>query len=103
MTFRVRLISLAIFTAIILPAAASAQQNCAKRDQVVERLARKYGEVRQSIGLAPNSAVFEIYASQDTGSWTILVTNANGVSCLVASGQAFETHAGTTKPMGDDA
>jgi hypothetical protein len=103
MTYLVRLVSLAAFATILLPMAASAQQNCAKRDQVVARLANKYGEVRQSIGLAPNNGVFEIYASQDTGSWTILVTNAKGLSCLVASGQAFETHAGNTGPAGDDA
>lgn len=105
MTYFVRLITLAAFAIVALPAAASAsaQPQCAKRDQVVERLASKYGEVRQSIGLAPNNGVFEVYASKDTGSWTILVTGTNGVACLVASGQAFETLAGDTTPAGDDA
>ncbi|MEM5476470.1 hypothetical protein [Pacificibacter sp. AS14] len=103
MTYFTRLIFVAVFAAFILPTALSAQQNCAKRDQVIARLASKYGEVRQSIGLAPNSGVFEIYASQDTGSWTILVTNTNGISCLVASGQAFEILAEVAQLTDEDA
>ena len=67
-----------------------AQQNCAPRDRVIERLASAYGETRQSIGLAQNNTMVEVFASVDTGTWTITVTNASGLTCLVASGQAFE-------------
>jgi hypothetical protein len=67
-----------------------AQQNCAARDLVIERLASAYGETRQSIGLAQNNTVVEVFASTATGTWTITVTNASGLTCLVASGQAFE-------------
>lgn len=64
--------------------------NCADRDTVVDRLANSYGETRQSIGLAPNNSVVEVFASSETGTWTITVTNPRGVTCLVASGSAFE-------------
>jgi hypothetical protein len=67
-----------------------AQQNCATRDLVIERLASAYGETRQSIGLAQNNTMVEVFASTATGTWTITVTNAAGLTCLVASGQAFE-------------
>ena len=67
-----------------------AQQNCAARDQVIERLASAYGETRQSIGLGQNNTMVEVFASTNTGSWTITVTTAAGLTCLVASGQAFE-------------
>ena len=103
MTYFVRLVALATLGTVSLPAATFAQQQCAKRDQVLERLTSKYGEVRQSIGLAPNNGVFEVYASKDTGSWTILVTGVDGMSCMIASGQAFETLAGNAAPAGDDA
>lgn len=77
--------------AVTLAGAAAAQNNaCAPRDQVVERLASKYGETRQSMGLGSNNAVMEIYASDETGTWTITVTMTNGMTCLVASGDAFE-------------
>ena len=64
--------------------------NCAKRDAVVSRLAQAYGETRQSMGLAANNAVIEVFASIETGTWTITVTTSDGLTCLVASGQAFE-------------
>lgn len=70
--------------------AEGAAPNCARREQVVEQLANRYGETRQSIGLASNNAVMEVFASPETGSWTITMTLPSGLTCLLASGQAFE-------------
>ena len=78
-------------------------RNCAPRDAVVERLAEGYGESRQSMGLGANNAVIEIFASQETGTWTITVTTPNGLTCLVASGQSFETLAEALPAKGNDA
>lgn len=66
-------------------------RNCANRARVIEHLTTKFGETRQSIGLAANSAVVEVFASAESGSWTITVTTPSGLTCLVASGTAFET------------
>ena len=85
--------ALCVAAALIIPAAASAQgqgQNCGNRELVVERLTTKYGESRQSIGMAPKGRVVEVFASTETGTWTITVTMPNGITCLVASGQSFE-------------
>lgn len=71
-------------------ATAQTQQNCAPREAVVNRLASGYGETRQSMGLGANNNVVEVFASAETGTWTITVTMPNGLTCLVASGQAFE-------------
>ncbi|WP_420862693.1 hypothetical protein [Algirhabdus cladophorae] len=79
------------------------QRNCAERDAVVERLASGYGETRQSMGLGANNAVVEVFASDETGTWTITVTNPQGVTCLVASGQHFEELAEALPAKGDDA
>ena len=100
-----RNLTIALCTSVVLmaPLAALAQpSNCAPRDQVVQRLAEGYGESRQAIGLGANNAVVEVFTSPDTGSWTITVTMANGMTCLVASGQAFETLAEALPAMGDD-
>ena len=92
---------LALAAAALLPATAFAQgQNCSSRDQVVERLASKYGESRQSIGMAPKGRVVEVYASLETGTWTITVTMPNGITCLVASGQSFENLEEPVEPAG---
>ena len=104
-----KMMKLGFVSAGVLLGAASlveAQQNlehCAPRDKVVERLADKYGETRQSMGLGSNNAVMEVFASMDSGSWTITVTMTNGITCLVASGQAFEELAEALPPKGDDA
>ena len=96
MTRLVKLSHLAILTAaaaIVLAATTDVAANprtCAPRDVVVTRLAEGYGETRQAIGLGANNAVIEVFASDSTGSWTITVTSPTGISCLVASGQAFE-------------
>ena len=78
--------------AILLTAqnAYSQSANCAKRDAVVARLATAYGETRHSMGLGANNAVIEVFASDETGTWTITVTTTDGMTCLVASGQAYE-------------
>lgn len=81
----------AIYIASTLDAVAQAGRNCAPRDAVVSRLAEGYGETRRSMGLGANNAVVEVFASEETGTWTITVTSPNGLTCLVASGQSFET------------
>ncbi len=75
---------------LLAPPTHAQAPNCAQRHQVVERLTSRFGEIRQSIGIARNSGVVEVYASTETGTWTIVVTLPNGMSCLVASGQSYE-------------
>ncbi|KIC26280.1 hypothetical protein [Leisingera sp. ANG-M6] len=82
-------LALAAVTMAAAPAAAQSR-NCAPRDAVIKRLAEKYGESRQSIGMGQQGMVMETFASADTGSWTITVTTPNGMTCLVASGQSYE-------------
>lgn len=83
-------IFLALLT-ICLPFAVQAQQGqCGPREMVLAHLASKYSETRRSVGLAANNMVMEVFASEETGSWTITVTSAQGVTCLVASGQNFQ-------------
>lgn len=72
------------------PLAAEMPRNCAPRDIVVERLASGYGEAPRSMGIGANNTVVEVFASEETGTRTITVTTPNGITCLVASGIAFE-------------
>lgn len=54
--------------------------------------------------MASNGGVVEVLAaSEDAGTWTIIVTMPNGVSCLLASGQHFEMLQRATKVKGDPA
>jgi hypothetical protein len=64
--------------------------NCGTRARVLEHLQGSYGERRQAAGLAGEAQMVEVFASDDTGTWTILVTSASGVTCMIAAGAAFE-------------
>lgn len=74
--------------ALALPAAA--MPRCGAHDAIVAQLAERYGESRKAIALDGANQVVEVFASDDTGSWTLLVTRADGQSCLLAAGQAYE-------------
>ena len=97
---------LATLVGIVLPAApagaqmvraqmarvqmARVQMVCGKRADMVRQLDEKYGETRRSMGLAEGRGVVELYASEETGSWTILITSPQGTACMMAAGQAFQ-------------
>lgn len=70
---------------------ARGETQCDQRDRVVAFLAERYGETRRALGIAGDAAVMELFAADDTGTWTITVTLPDGQMCLVASGSAFET------------
>ena len=91
MPYLPRLLPVLAAAMLVAPPVTAQTAKCAARDKVVERLASSFGETRRSIGLARDSAVMELFASDATGTWTITVTLANGMTCLVASGQSFET------------
>jgi hypothetical protein len=82
-------LSLGFAGVILATHAAFAQGQCGQRTAIVAQLAERYGETARVTGLAQNS-VMEVYASAETGSWTITVTMPDGTMCLVAAGQGFE-------------
>ncbi|WP_319546143.1 hypothetical protein [Ruegeria conchae] len=83
---------------MVLAAQQVSAQNCAPRADVIKRSAQTYGETRRGIGIARQSAVMEVFASDQTGSWTIVVTLPEGVTCLIPSGQSFEALAEALPP-----
>lgn len=99
----IKRMTLSLGIMLLLSAPALSQPlNCAPRDRVVQRLADAYGERRQSRGLGSNNLVIEMFASDTSGSWTITVTNTAGITCLVASGQAFEAMGDGLPKAGND-
>ena len=97
------LFGLSLGLTLAAPALANTTRTCATRETIVKTLADKYGESRQSVGLGANNGLVEVFASPDTGTWTITITMPSGLTCLVASGGAFETLAEAAPVPGDDA
>ncbi len=60
---------------------------CLPHDDAVSNLKQHYDEDAIGLGLSnKGQSVVELFVA-DTGSWTILVTNTQGVSCVAAAGQ----------------
>ena len=62
---------------------------CAPHADMLSVLAKQYGEVPQAIGIVKGNIVLEVLSSK-AGSFTILVTQADGMACILAAGQDFE-------------
>jgi hypothetical protein len=80
---------------------AFAGANCAERSVVLNELAGKYHETRRAMGIAPDTVIMELFASADTGTWTLTVTTTDGTTCLVASGNGYQALAEDLPPPGD--
>lgn len=70
---------------------AQAQFMCAPRDAVIERLRTSYGEDLTGIGIQSTAQVLEVWAAPMTGTWTVLMSLADGKACIVASGTDWQT------------
>ncbi len=93
-----------VIAALWFASAAQAQMACGTRDSVVEALGDKYGEVRRGGGLGSGAAaIFELWVSDATGTWTILMTTPNGLTCVMAVGDGWQDDAGELTPTGDPA
>ncbi len=76
-----------IILATALPA--TAQMMCGPRNNVVANLEKGYSEHPVSMGLASNGAVIEVFLSE-AGTFTIVMTRPNGLSCLMAAGKDWQ-------------
>ena len=67
-------------------------QNCAERDHIITKLQDSYSEELAFGGLQKTrgaQSVMEVWTSKETGSYTVLVTRPNGISCIVSVGTDF--------------
>jgi len=72
-----------------IPGSAFAQAACGEYTDIVNKLNQKYSEKPISMGLGNNGAMIEVFASTK-GTFTIVITRPNGISCLVAAGESWE-------------
>lgn len=81
-------IALILFTS---EAVAQSQQACSPRTDVLGHLAKKYGEAPVAIGVTNKGGLIEVLTTGDGGTWTIILSNPNGISCFVAAGEGWRT------------
>ena len=95
-----------VVSLLVMAGAAQAHQLCLPHEEAIARLQRDYGETAQGLGLGNRGqSVMELFTSR-TGSWTILITRTNGLSCITASGESWTaTETGIPQmapPIADD-
>jgi hypothetical protein len=93
--------SLLAFLLLTGPAVA---QTCALRPDVIAKLTDTYGETMRFGGLQKTTggqAVLEVWASPETGTYTVLLSHANGLSCIMAVGTDFFEAIPADKPTGN--
>lgn len=98
-----RLMTAGLLFGMLAAAPPAHASNCAKRADVVERLENKYSEALTAGGLQGNKNIqtmVEVWASEKTGTFTVILTNAQGVSCIVATGTDFFKREAPITPEG---
>jgi hypothetical protein len=62
---------------------------CGPRDSIIKELGRTFEEVPMGRGLAGDGTVLEVLVSPQ-GTWTILVSTADGKSCFATAGEGWQ-------------
>lgn len=82
-------------------AAQSADGPCGTRDFFVDQLVETYHEAPVAGGLQSEDSLVEIWASNETGSFTILVTDTSGETCVAFTGEDFQETTGFVGVKGE--
>ncbi|UXN65149.1 hypothetical protein N8E89_05450 [Phyllobacterium sp. A18/5-2] len=63
---------------------------CAKHAEIAEYLKSEFQELQGAYGLVGDKAILELYLSAKGATWTIIVTDVSGKSCILAAGESWE-------------
>ncbi len=66
-------------------------QQCDQRAKVLGHLAQKYKEAPIAVGVTSSGGIVEVLTTGDGQTWTIIVSDPNGTSCLIATGEGWRT------------
>jgi hypothetical protein len=91
----------AIIIGALFASPALAQPQCAPTDAVAANLMGQYGETIQASGIAANGTYVMWWGNTETGTWTVTASNAQGMTCLVAHGDAFDASRQAPAPTGE--
>lgn len=82
-------IALGVGFALLASTAMAQQPQCNDRDHVLELLSKKYKETPVAAGVTNTGGLVEVLTDTKGGTWTIIVTTPQGMSCLVAAGEGW--------------
>ena len=89
-TYKLSLVAvLAAISLVSIAGIAGAAPQCSSHDKIVNALGSKYKETRRVMGVVNSKAVMEIFMSPQ-GTWTMVITDTSGLSCITASGEEWQ-------------
>lgn len=86
--------------AALAPPALAQSSACMPRDTLVQKLEVTYGERLTGGGLKNALQVIELWSSDESGSFTVFVTRADGLACIIAAGQNWHNSLRQKAPEG---
>lgn len=82
-------VAMLLFTGVVAATPASAQTvSCGERQAILDTLKDRYHEGRTAYGVTADGRLLEVFAGP-SGSWTLLMTQPGGKSCLMSSGEGW--------------
>jgi hypothetical protein len=91
-----RMLRISMFSAalVALSATAAAQPTnfdvCPERRHVLSLMAERFAQGPVAMGLSNNGDLLELLTNPTNGDWTLLATSADGRSCQLAAGTAWQ-------------
>lgn len=79
--------------AVLAASPAVAQTECILTPDAYASLTDTYGEERRQVLVLPDGRIIETWANEDTGTWSLFITDPRGISCPLGSGVEFQTFA----------
>jgi hypothetical protein len=73
---------------------------CAERGKIAERLTAKYSEQLVGGGMQNANGLIEVWTTSTGNTWTILMTRADGISCVMATGTNWYSQDPEVAPAG---
>jgi hypothetical protein len=70
---------------------AAVRMPCHNATEIAKQLNSRYDESPVAFGLQSNGNLLQVYASEEKGTWTVVSTTPNGLSCIVAAGKTWES------------
>jgi hypothetical protein len=72
------------------PSAAAGTIYCGARPDVVALLASDFREQPSSVGVTGDGQLLEVLTNEDGDTWSIVLTDKRGQSCIVATGEGWQ-------------
>jgi hypothetical protein len=76
--------------AVDTQAAAAGTIYCGARPDVVALLASDFREQPSSVGVTGDGQLIEVLTSEENETWSIVLTDKRGQSCIVATGEGWQ-------------